>query len=112
VLGDAGRYFGSADDVRTQVERAEARPVETRMLGSLARLRADDYDWDEVTDRYESLCLRLAGRELAPTAFSGRQAGDVLLPNAARSAHVLQAAGNAPAYEVASARIADSRRTA
>jgi glycosyltransferase involved in cell wall biosynthesis len=104
VLGDAGRYFGSADDVRTQVERAEARPVETRMLGSLARLRADDYDWDEVTDRYESLCLRLAGRELAPALLLDDQPQqEILLPVASRSMHLLYPAGHSETREDESA---------
>ena len=67
VLGEAGRYFSTAADVSEQVERSEIEPAETRMLGSLARLRADSYDWEQVTDRYERLCLRLARRGSAPS---------------------------------------------
>jgi len=63
VLGVAGRYFGTATDVREQVEVSEREVAETLHLGWLSRQRARHYDWDEVADRYEDLALRLAGRE-------------------------------------------------
>ena len=62
VLGDAGRFFRTVDDVRSQVEDSEADIARTVDLGVRARIQAGRYDWDEVTDRYEDLCLRLAGR--------------------------------------------------
>lgn len=63
VLGGAGRFFRSATEVRTQVEDSESDVGLTAELGMLARIQAKRYDWDEVTDRYEELCLRLAGRD-------------------------------------------------
>ena len=63
VLGDAGRYFTSVADARKQIEISECQIDETARLGRLARRRADRYDWDEVADRYEDLCRRLAGRD-------------------------------------------------
>lgn len=64
VLGDSGRFFSDADGVATLVESAEADPAAARCRGERARCRAGDYDWDDVTDRYESLCRRLvAARE-------------------------------------------------
>jgi glycosyltransferase involved in cell wall biosynthesis len=65
VLGPAGRYFRDAADVRRQVEASERDIAETVELGTLARIQANKYDWDDVTDRYEELCLRLAGRDRA-----------------------------------------------
>ena len=88
VLGDAGRYFGTAVDVREQVERSENEPAETRMLGSLARLRADSYDWEQVTDRYESLCLRLAGLEVTPTLAVGATPTPEIVPARDHREHV------------------------
>jgi hypothetical protein len=63
VLGEAGRFFRDAGDVRTQLENSESDVALTVELGTLARIQAKRYDWDEVTDRYEELCLRLAGRD-------------------------------------------------
>ncbi len=59
VLGDAGRYFANADDVRRLVDEAEAAPVATRERGASARRRAERYTWDDVTDRYEDLCRNM-----------------------------------------------------
>ena len=56
---------GTAAEVRSQVEASERDVAETVELGTLARVRANKYDWDEVADRYEDLCLRLAGRDRA-----------------------------------------------
>src|SRR6478752_2361011 len=74
VLGEAGRYFHTAADVRTQVEDSESDVALTVELGTLARIQAKRYDWDEVTDRYEELCLRLAGRDRALSGAGHRAA--------------------------------------
>ncbi len=60
VLGDAGRYFAAADDVRRLIEEAEADPDGTRSRGAAALRRADHYTWDGVADRYETLCRNLS----------------------------------------------------
>ena len=115
VLGEAGRYFSTADDVRAQVERSENAPVETRMLGSLARLRADAYDWDIVTDHYENLSLRLTGREFAPVkSLAAVNSNSIVLPAATRSAHVLHPAGHAVHHAEVSAGMSEDavRRSA
>lgn len=65
VLGDAGRFFRTAAEARSQIEDSEADIGRTVDLGVRARIQAKRYDWDEVTDRYEELCLRLAGRHRA-----------------------------------------------
>jgi len=62
VLREAGRYWSTPADVRGLVESAEADEVGTAARGRASRVRAASYDWDEVADRYEDLCLRLAGR--------------------------------------------------
>jgi glycosyltransferase involved in cell wall biosynthesis len=59
VLLDAGRYFGTAEQVRQELERAEATPDRTRELGVRAQARAAGYDWDDVAARYERMCQRL-----------------------------------------------------
>ena len=116
VLGESGRYFGSSADVREQVERSENEPVETRMLGSLARLRADSYDWDEVTDRYERLCLRLAGREAAPAVtIDATSTAEIGLPTRPEPATVVHPASRIAAglpEGSSNTRRADARRSA
>jgi glycosyltransferase involved in cell wall biosynthesis len=78
VLRDAGRYFHSADEVAAEIERAEAEPDETRRRGRWAQRSAHRYNWDDVADRYEELCLRLAPvntwrRRPAAVRYSGRR---------------------------------------
>jgi glycosyltransferase involved in cell wall biosynthesis len=59
VLGDAGRYFRTAEDVAALVDATEQDSDDTAARSELARKRATLYDWDDVADRYEALCLRL-----------------------------------------------------
>lgn len=59
VLGRAGRYFTTPADVSSHIQAAEQDPTGTAHLGALARIEAGRYDWDDVADRYEQLCLRL-----------------------------------------------------
>ena len=75
VLGDAGRYWSTAEDVRALVESAEADPVAQADRGRLSRDRAALYDWDEVADRYEELCRRLALEGPVRHRPSGRRTG-------------------------------------
>lgn len=65
VLGAAGRYFRDAAGVASSVESAEADPDGAAHRGELARKRARDYDWGDVTDRYEALCHRLRAERTA-----------------------------------------------
>lgn len=62
VLGDAGVYFAQPADVAAQVERAESDDADVARRGIAALQRAGLYDWDDVTDKYEDLCRRLASR--------------------------------------------------
>lgn len=64
VLGQAGRFFTDASDVATLIEDSEADPLAARERGERARARASEYDWDDVTDRYEVLCRSLKGRKM------------------------------------------------
>ncbi len=59
VLGGCGRFFTDASDVAALVEDSETRYLAARDRGEQARLRAGEYDWDDVTDRYETLCRAL-----------------------------------------------------
>ncbi len=62
VLGDAGRYFSTPAELAAIIEEEErdASTLHTRAQSGFRR--SADYSWDDVADRYESLCLRLAGR--------------------------------------------------
>jgi glycosyltransferase involved in cell wall biosynthesis len=73
VLEGTGTYFGSAADVATRVEEAEADPEATRRRGIAARKRAKHYDWDDVADRYEDLVRRLASAGQRRERPSGRR---------------------------------------
>lgn len=62
VLGGAGRYFTTADDVGVRVAEAEGDPAGCADRGQALAERAALYDWDEVTDGYEQLAFDLADR--------------------------------------------------
>lgn len=59
VLGKAGAYFETEDDLARRLEDAEA-VADDGALRESTRSRALDYDWDDVADRYEALCHDLA----------------------------------------------------
>ncbi len=75
VLREDGRYFASPADVATQVEAAEADADDCLRRGTALAVRALDYDWDVVADRYEDLARRLASRDLRRTRGAGRRSG-------------------------------------
>lgn len=76
VLGPAGRWFTTPDDVRAAVEDSERDPAGAVARGALLRARAADYDWDTVAEAYEDLCRRLAARAFAGVRRpSGRRRG-------------------------------------
>lgn len=63
VLGDAGEFFSTAEDVAKLVHLAEELPYMAADRGLLARRYAATYDWNDVALRYEELALRLAAGE-------------------------------------------------
>lgn len=60
VLGEAGRYWQTPDDVRQLIEESERNGAAADRRAALSRVAAGRYDWDEVADRYETLLQRLA----------------------------------------------------
>jgi glycosyltransferase involved in cell wall biosynthesis len=60
VLRADGVYFSSCEDVARQVEASESDVAAVRARGEALRVRARDYDWDDVTDGYERLARDLA----------------------------------------------------
>ena len=64
VLGDAGEFFTTADDVAKLVHMAEELPFTAADRGRLARRYAATYDWNDVALKYEDLAFRLAAGEL------------------------------------------------
>ncbi|GAB3680805.1 DUF1972 domain-containing protein [Angustibacter aerolatus] len=75
VLGEAGRFWRTPDDVAALVEAAEADPEGTRERGRSSGLRAKLYDWDDVALAYEQLCRLLATRGPRRRRPSGRRSG-------------------------------------
>jgi glycosyltransferase involved in cell wall biosynthesis len=73
VLGDAGRYWSTANDVSELVQHAEHDPDATMRRGARCRVRAATYRWDDVAADYEKLCRRLAAGELRRSGCSGRR---------------------------------------
>lgn len=82
VLGEAGWYFRTTDDVARLVEAAEADPAAQRLRGAASRVRARAYDWDDVAGAYELLCRDLVTNGPAGRAgrASGRRLGADRLP--------------------------------
>jgi glycosyltransferase involved in cell wall biosynthesis len=73
VLGDAGRYWSTPDQVAALVESAEHDRDATLRRGERSRARASAYQWDDVAADYEKLCRRLAAREQRRPGASGRR---------------------------------------
>jgi len=65
VLGTSGRYFSNADDLAALITHVEANPAELTVRRQRALQRAAIYDWDDVTDRYESMCARIVETKVA-----------------------------------------------
>lgn len=65
VLGDAGRYFGTAGGVPELVQAAEGDVGAIAARGELSLARASCYCWEDVADKYEALCHKLVHREFA-----------------------------------------------
>ncbi len=60
VVGDAGRYFRSPQELAVLLEAAEDDPEGNRIIGDRGRERARAYDWDDVAAKFARLSLRLA----------------------------------------------------
>ena len=75
VLGKAGRYFTSAEDVCRLVEETEDDDSVARERGERLAERAAQYDWDDVADRYEALCRRIVERRRSQDNKSVANAG-------------------------------------
>ena len=75
VLGGAGRYFATADDVAALVDDAEAEPRRIRAAGKRAREWPRGYDWDDVAAGYEELALGSPAAIPKPAAVGPADAG-------------------------------------
>lgn len=71
VLGEAGRYFSDAAELRRELQAIADDPVtvEQARVGAMQRVR-QSYSWDSVTDRYEALF-----HELVPDGLSVSETG-------------------------------------
>ena len=77
VLGEAGRYWTSPDEVAALVVSAESDVEAQAVRGDESRERAALYDWDEVASGYEALARRLALEGPTHHRPSGRRTGKV-----------------------------------
>ena len=60
VLGDTGTYFADSRELEALIDDAEADRDASAARGLAGQRRvAANYDWDRVTDQYESLCREL-----------------------------------------------------
>ncbi len=75
VLGASGRFFTDAAGIAELFESAESDPTGVAERGVLARERAASYTWDDSATGYESLCKRLADRDVPRKRPSGRRRG-------------------------------------
>ncbi|KSU67680.1 DUF1972 domain-containing protein [Arthrobacter sp. NIO-1057] len=80
VAQAAGEYFTDAESAAQLFDSTESQTATVNHRAQLARMRAKDYDWDEVAKAYENLCMDLAGVrmtskefEAEPTVESGRR---------------------------------------
>ncbi len=64
VLGDTAAYFSTAGDVAREVVAAEADPASVMDRGVQLQAAIERYNWEDVADRYESLCGQLAAHEI------------------------------------------------
>lgn len=73
VLGDAGWYWGTTDELADLIRRLWREPDLRRRTGERARRRAaDHYSWEHVTDRYLELCARVAPSAARQSGLVGR----------------------------------------
>ncbi len=60
VLGGAGRFFADSAELTHLLEDGESDRDAVSAMARRAQVEARRYDWDDVADRYENLCRRLA----------------------------------------------------
>jgi glycosyltransferase involved in cell wall biosynthesis len=73
VLGDSGEFFSDPVSVSELISAAEQDRDATLLRGKAAQVRAKAYDWDDIANRYEELCHRLAMRDFPQQRPSGRR---------------------------------------
>ena len=76
MLGDSGSFWTTPDDVRRLVDECESAPEDVARRALAAHDEASRYNWDDVAEAYEKLCLRLGDGSLRrPSGLSGRRRG-------------------------------------
>lgn len=75
VLGGRGWFFDGPADVARAIEGAETDHDRVEAIARFARQRASEhFSWDDVTDAYEDLAIRLAaGHSVHPQARRARR---------------------------------------
>jgi glycosyltransferase involved in cell wall biosynthesis len=75
VIGEAGQFFITSEDVTELVEKVEIDPADAIRSGQALQQSIRRYNWEDVAARYERLCRRLAERDFPCTRPSGRRTG-------------------------------------
>ena len=75
VLGEHGEYFTSPDEVAQLLVKTESDRGWVLDCGSALQQSIRRYNWDDVAERYEDLCRRLAQRDFPRRRPSGRRTG-------------------------------------
>ncbi len=74
VLAESGwHFFRTTEQLTALILEVEGDAEAAARQGTAARLRAKDYDWDDIASGYEDLCLRLSAGELRGPRPSGRR---------------------------------------
>ncbi|MCB9392605.1 MAG: DUF1972 domain-containing protein [Acidimicrobiaceae bacterium] len=74
VVGPAGLFFSDETTLAQAIATMERHPEVSRRLGQVVQARAESmYRWDDVTDRYEDLAVRLAAGETRRRECSGKR---------------------------------------
>lgn len=85
VLGEHAEYFDGPVAVAEHVMATEAAPSRARARGEALQQDIQRYNWDDVAERYEALCRRLAEGRYPRKRPSGRRSGQWELAPASRS---------------------------
>jgi glycosyltransferase involved in cell wall biosynthesis len=75
VLGEHGEYFTSPDEVAQLLAKTESDSEWVLDSGAALQQSIRRYNWDDVAERYEDLCRRLAQRTFPRRRASGRRTG-------------------------------------
>jgi hypothetical protein len=75
VIGLQGQFWQTPSQLAGLLTDSEADPDRAHRGGEALQREITRYNWDDVADAYEGLCLRLASGVTGPIRASGRRNG-------------------------------------